>query len=387
MNDNPRPTFEFRPVPPAKHDRRRILVLGGAAALLAGGVAKVLQLVVPNLTEPPPPLAASASASTSTSTAPLVEAASAPISPTQVLPTPLPTLAPSPTAAPAAVVLAPAATAQPPLAPTAAPTETVAAATEVDAQPTAATLLRTTAIAKELDWFEIGTSVEGRSIAAIRIGTGPVHLAIMGAIHGGWEKNTMTLVQQAYDYFNDNSDLIQPQLSVYFVPATNPDGIAVGTNSDAAWNAHGVDLNRNFDSYNWSRDTFGLVGGRYGPTGTKKNGGGPRPFSEPETQAVKRFIEGKSIDAVLSYHSGIVSVTAKDGGGGVGEPLAEEVATITGYGYIAKWTLYKLTGQFMDWLDDKNVKGVEIELPDQHTLDWAKNLKSMKAVMQTLAEG
>jgi hypothetical protein len=294
------------------------------------------------------------------------------------VPTPLSTPRETPKAASTAVVV---------------PTEIVQSPQPPTPQPVGPTsrpALSKTAVAaptgEDDSWFSIGTSVEGRQIRAIKFGTGPTHLAIVGAIHGGWEKNTMTLVQKAYEYFRDNRDEIPDELTVYFVPAINPDGVAAGTDRESAWNAHGVDLNRNFASYNWSRDTFGRVGGRYGPTGTRKNGGGPTPFSEPETKAVRDFILGDAINVVLSYHSGIVSVTAKDGGGGIGEPLAKQVAAITGYGYIAKWTEYKLTGQFMDWLDEQQVKGVEIELPDQQTLDWSKNLKAMQAVMRSMAE-
>src|ERR1700687_575418 len=123
-------------------------------------------------------------------------------------------------------------------------------------------------------WFTIGTSVESRPIEAIRIGSGPRHLAPMGSIHGGWERNTMELVQRAYEHFRDHPNEIPDGLSVYFVPTTNPDGVAAGTDRESAWNAHHVDLNRNFATANWSADSFGRVGGRYGPSGVLSGGGG-----------------------------------------------------------------------------------------------------------------
>ncbi len=207
----------------------------------------------------------------------------------------------------------------------------------------------------------------------------------MGSIHGGWERNTEQLVNQAYAYFAANREQIPPQLTVYFVPTTNPDGLAAGNDRDSAWNADGVDLNRNFLTPNWSPDSFGRVGGRYGPSGIRAGAGGSEPFSEPETRAIRDFVMGEQISAVLSYHSGIVSVTTRDGGGDAAQPLAEKVATITGYPYIRTWTEYVLTGQFMDWLDSVGVEGIEVDLPNQQDIDWDKNLAAMRAVMAELA--
>ena len=234
-------------------------------------------------------------------------------------------------------------------------------------------------------WFTIGRSVEDRPIGAIRLGSGTVHLALMGSIHGGWERNTELLVRLAYEYYAAHRDEIPATMSLYFVPTTNPDGLAAGSDRDAAWNARGVDLNRNFDTPNWSTDSYGQVGGRYGETGTRQGAGGPFPFSEPESSAIRRFVLDRHIDAVLSYHSGIVSVTTRDGGGDPAQPLAQEVASITGYPYIAKWTAYQLTGQFMDWLEAVGVKGIEVDLPSQRDIDWDKNLPAIQAVVADLS--
>ncbi|HZO30786.1 MAG TPA: M14 family metallopeptidase [Chloroflexota bacterium] len=236
-------------------------------------------------------------------------------------------------------------------------------------------------------WFEIGRSILDTPIRAIRLGTGPVRLALMGSIHGGWERNTERLVLTAYEHFLANPGEIPSALSLFVVPTSNPDGLAAGSGPDAAWNSRGVDLNRNFDTPNWSQDTFGRPGGRYGPTGTRKGAGGTAPFSEPETRVIRDFVLQHKIGAVISYHSGIVSVSARDGGGGIGEPLAQEMAAITGYPYLAVWTAYKLTGQFMDWLDGVGVKGVEVDLPNQQSIDWEQNLAAIKAVMAALAAG
>jgi len=123
-------------------------------------------------------------------------------------------------------------------------------------------VLTAAARAEEPDgWFTLGYSVQNRPIDGIRLGTGPRHVALMGSIHGGWERNTEQLVREAYMYFAAHTDEIPQNVSMYFVPTTNPDGLAGGDDRDSAWNANGVDLNRNFDTPNWSPDSAGRVGG------------------------------------------------------------------------------------------------------------------------------
>jgi hypothetical protein len=233
-------------------------------------------------------------------------------------------------------------------------------------------------------WFTLGYSAQNRPIDAIRLGSGATHLALMGSIHGGWERNTEQLVRQAYEYFAAHPEEIPQDLSLFFVPTSNPDGLAAGDDRESAWNANGVDLNRNFDTPNWSPDTYGRVGGRYGPTGARVGAGGSEPFSEPETRVIRAFIIDERIDAVLSYHSGIWSVTTRDGGGDPAEPIALQVAAAMGYPYIRDWTEYALTGQFMDWLAGIGVKGIEVDLPNQRDIDWDRNLAGIRVVIAAL---
>jgi hypothetical protein len=271
-------------------------------------------------------------------------------------------------------------------APTPRPSSTVAAS--ADPTPAETPVTEPTVVleqAGEGEWETFGQSVHGTPLQALRLGSGSTRLALFGSIHGGWERNTQRLVQLALEHFSEHRDEIPPALSVYFIPTTNPDGLEAGDGPDSAWNARGVDLNRNFDTPDWSADTHGRVGGRYGAAGTRQGGGGTAAFSEPETQAIRDFIVGKQITAVMSYHSGISSVTTRDGGGGLAEPLAKHIAAITGYPYVETWTEYELTGQFMDWLDAVGVRGIEVDLPNQQGIDWPQNLNAIRAVMAALA--
>ncbi|MEA3512662.1 MAG: M14 family zinc carboxypeptidase [Campylobacterota bacterium] len=90
--------------------------------------------------------------------------------------------------------------------------------------------------------------------------------------------------------------------TLYIVPCLNPDGFEYSKNHFSFWRknrrdngdgTYGVDLNRNFSvGYQKSSDTSSNV---YS---------GPNPFSEPETAAMKNFVDNKSnITIALDYHS------------------------------------------------------------------------------------
>ncbi|WOE69968.1 M14 family zinc carboxypeptidase [Hydrogenimonas thermophila] len=90
--------------------------------------------------------------------------------------------------------------------------------------------------------------------------------------------------------------------TIYMVPCANPDGFEYSRNHFSFWRknrrqnadgSYGVDLNRNFPvgfvkSNNPSSNVYG----------------GPAPFSEPETRAIRDFVEShKNIAIALDYHS------------------------------------------------------------------------------------
>jgi hypothetical protein len=90
--------------------------------------------------------------------------------------------------------------------------------------------------------------------------------------------------------------------TLYIVPCLNPDGFAYSREHFSFWRKNrrdngdgtfGVDLNRNFAiGYQKSKDTSSNVHS------------GPHPFSEPETQAIKKFVdEHENISIALDYHS------------------------------------------------------------------------------------
>lgn len=144
----------------------------------------------------------------------------------------------------------------------------------------------------------IGHSHQGRPILAVRLAAGPSERRILfvGGIHG-LERVGVAMVLHLLGtllrgYGGDpRITSLLGRVEVWGVPLANPDGYAAGRRP----NARGVDLNRNFG-----------VGFATSPLATWRRWpfyGGPSPYSEPESQALKAFAERQRFAIALSFHS------------------------------------------------------------------------------------
>ena len=161
-----------------------------------------------------------------------------------------------------------------------------------------------------VDVFSIGKSVQGRDIRCIRITNEKNNQAkfsclIDGCIHGNeWEAGDACLYLADYLLINFGNNATVTHIlntsEVYIVPLVNPDGRQQNTR----WNADNIDLNRNFDvDFGRLRGHSIRIGKLFGwikipyiyipRLGTLTNCG-RRPFSEPETQAVRDLM--KAVD-------------------------------------------------------------------------------------------
>ena len=217
--------------------------------------------------------------------------------------------------------------------------------------------------------LELTRSVEGRAIRVVELGRGPRWVAVIGGIHQGNEANTTDLVKLLLDHFRANLDLIPDDVGLALIPDLNPDGAVAGTRE----NANGVDLNRNWDT-DWQPDS-------YGPSGLVVGGGGSRPFSEPETRALARYLVDRPFVAAIFYHSRGALVVAGHGDDGGSAELARVIALAAQYLYLTEWTAYPLSGQATDYLANQGIHAVDVELTNYTDPDFARNLRGLTAAL------
>ena len=220
-----------------------------------------------------------------------------------------------------------------------------------------------------------GRSFEGRPLMAYRLGRGPVVRAIIGGLHGGYEWNTTDLMSRTLEHFTTSPKLIPDEVTLYVIPLANPDGAAAGTDRVyGRMNGNGVDLNRNWD-YRWQMTAT---------HGTRPVFAGTAPFSEPETQALRDFIEERKISAAIFYHSAGAVIYS---GAGITTSqtveLAQFMAQHTGYRYAPEGVPGQITtGDAIDYLTTVGITAIEIELTTHAALDWERNLKALLAFLE-----
>jgi murein tripeptide amidase MpaA len=198
------------------------------------------------------------------------------------------------------------------------------------------------------------------------------------------------------DYFKDNPGTIPANVKVTIIPNLNPDGLADAVGKDgrfvkadvstsqkvlvaSRFNANNVDLGRNFDC-NWKAT---------GVWQTKTVSGGSSAFSEPESLAVKKYVESHDISAAIFWYSSAGGVYSSS----CGEAVLPETAAITdvyakasGYSAHQDFNYYETTGDVVDWFAKMKIPAISVLLSTHSDTDWNQNKKAMDALLQRYAK-
>ncbi len=138
----------------------------------------------------------------------------------------------------------------------------------------------------EVSTFSLGTSVQGRDITALQIGSGSEVVLIVAGIHGNEKAAVAGALNLAHVFDNlyqtapNWKHILDNHIRIVLVPCNNPDGYVSNTRE----NANGVDVNRNYD---YGSDT---------------------PFNQPETRAISNFVGNNTIKAYVGFHMGEAQV-------------------------------------------------------------------------------
>lgn len=171
------------------------------------------------------------------------------------------------------------------------------------------------------DTFSIGQTLEGRPVYALKISDNPEvdesepEVYYNSLIHAR-EPAAMEAVLYFMNHLLENYpadpevQYLVDNREMYFVPCVNPDGYLYNettnpngggmwrknrrNNGDGTW---GVDLNRNYDSA-WGIDNDGSS-----PYTSSETYRGTAPFSEPETQVQRDFINSRQFVTEIDYHT------------------------------------------------------------------------------------
>ncbi|MBD3298860.1 MAG: hypothetical protein GF341_09415 [candidate division Zixibacteria bacterium] len=222
--------------------------------------------------------------------------------------------------------------------------------------------------------YSIGTSVEGRNVWAIKISDNPAidedePEVLFTGLHHAREPISMEIVLETINRLTDGYGVdsriteIVDHCEIWFIPCVNPDGYVFNTthapNGGGMWRKNrrdnndgsfGVDLNRNY-GYEWGYDNTGSSQFPFSETYR-----GPSPFSEPETQAIRAFLNSRDLVFMVNYHSygdlylwpwGYDRLYTSDEQ--LFRTIGDSLATFNSYGPAVGWALYLTNGDANDW--------------------------------------
>lgn len=236
----------------------------------------------------------------------------------------------------------------------------------------------------------IGQSAGGNDISAYTYGTGEKEILLVAGIHGGYSWNTSQLAYELIDYLEDiQDDLADVRVTV--IPVLNPDGLdttfgttgrlssaltaAIPANTvPGRFNNNAVDLNRNFDCQ-WQES---------GVWRNQTVSGGSSAFSEPESQAIRAYVEKYRPAAAIAYYSAAGGVYASNCNNGVSrgtQALLNDYGTAAGYTRHESYDYYATTGDMANWLAKENIPTISVLLTNHTNTEFAKNQAGLTAVI------
>jgi len=159
-----------------------------------------------------------------------------------------------------------------------------------------------------MDSFVFAETANGLAIPAFKFGDSGPKVLIIGGVHGNEPEGVVASFGLLKNFVREFSLRIKLTL----IPSFNLDGIL----ASSRLNGNGVDLNRNLPTEDWNPQAFDP---KYPP--------GPNAGSEPENQALVKFLENEKPTFVLSLHSWHPLLNVN------GDCLleAQEISRLTGY--------------------------------------------------------
>lgn len=141
--------------------------------------------------------------------------------------------------------------------------------------------------------YKIGRSVNGRPIRVVERGdlSSSTKILVVGSVHGN-ERAGMAVIKRL------RRTRALDDVRLFLIRTANPDGTRAGTRQ----NGRGVDLNRNF-KHRWK-----AIGERWDTYYS-----GPRPWSEPETRAIRDLVLDVKPRITIYYHQAMSLVTKLGG--------------------------------------------------------------------------
>jgi predicted deacylase len=213
----------------------------------------------------------------------------------------------------------------------------------------------------------LGWSVQHRRIDAQIFGKGSNVIVVIGGTHGN-EPSSAQLVQRLAKWMAQSWNASAND-KVILIPALNPDGLAL----DQRTNARGVDLNRNFPTSDW-----GQLPRRKGDRP------GPRPGSEPETNALVSLLAREHPCRIITVHAPYHQINVDGPAMAIAKKMSQlnHTRITKSIGYATPGSLGTFAGK------ERGIPTVTLELGRESASSaWKSNKDALLVAINTACSG
>lgn len=180
----------------------------------------------------------------------------------------------------------------------------------------------------QLEVKTIGYSHFGQKIWAIKLGKGKINILLVGSHHGREWLTSALLMKMLETYASAYADQknygpyktdILKEVSIWFVPMLNPDGVAIQQNKLKGFSPHYqkklLKMNEGLKSFErWKANAMGVDLNRQYPAGwdrlskepsrpSYKSYKGKKPLESPEVNALTNFVNEINPSIAIAYHT------------------------------------------------------------------------------------
>ncbi|MFP7295653.1 M14 family zinc carboxypeptidase [Neobacillus niacini] len=223
---------------------------------------------------------------------------------------------------------------------------------------------------------KIGETHFGKDIYAIRLGKGKKNIVLIGAHHGREWITSMLLMKKLEVYaamykrekkLGPFSTDILDDVSIWFIPMLNPDGVAIQQNKLELFPKKHlkkvISMNDGLDNFErWKANGVGIDLNRQYPAGWRELSDGPKnpsyqfykgnkPLEAKEVRALTKFIRTINPEIAVAYHSAGREIFWNYKNGKHlkrDKRIAKKISLLTHY-RLAKPPKHATGGGFTDW--------------------------------------
>ena len=117
--------------------------------------------------------------------------------------------------------------------------------------------------------------------------------------------------------------------------------------------------------------------------------GGSAPFSEPESGAIRDYVQSRQPAAIVTWYSAAGGGFASSCNNGVSaetKAITDAYAKAAGYPSYESFDFYAITGDMVNWFAKIGIPAISVLLTSHTDIEWNKNKAGIDATLNYYAK-